>query len=79
MRERVRSGITAAKAKGKRFGRRPGYRPKSDRLAPEVVRMVEEGHSQRTIAKKLNLSKTTVNEIVKRHRQWATQPGLPIP
>ena len=30
--ERVRSGIAAAKARGQRFGRQPGQRPKSDRL-----------------------------------------------
>ena len=29
--ERVRSGIAAAKARGKRLGRQPGQRPKSDR------------------------------------------------
>ena len=38
LRERVRSGVAAAKARGQRFGRRPGYRP-SDRHAPEVVRL----------------------------------------
>ena len=31
--ERIRSGIAAAKARGKRLGRQPGQRPKSDRLA----------------------------------------------
>ncbi len=69
LRERVRSGIAAARARGQKFGRRPGFRPKSDRLAPEVMRMVGEGHSQRRIASELNLSKTTVNEIIKRHRE----------
>ena len=29
--ERIRSGIAAAKARGKRLGRQPGDRPKSDR------------------------------------------------
>jgi putative DNA-invertase from lambdoid prophage Rac len=74
LRERVRSGIAAAKVRGQTFGRKPGYRPKSDRLAPAAVRMIKEGHSQRKVAKELNLSKTTVNEIVKRHRQQAMQP-----
>ena len=32
--ERIRSGIAAAKARGKKLGRQPGQRPKSDRLAP---------------------------------------------
>jgi Resolvase, N terminal domain len=34
--ERIRSGIAAAKARGKRLGRQPGRRPKSDRLAPHT-------------------------------------------
>lgn len=68
LRERVRSGIAAAKARGQTFGRRAGYRP-SDRHAPEVIRLVqEESMSQRRIAEKLGISKTTVNEIVKRTR-----------
>jgi putative DNA-invertase from lambdoid prophage Rac len=37
LQERIRSGIAAAKARGKRLGRQPGQRPKSDRLAPKVL------------------------------------------
>ena len=66
--ERVRSGIAAAKARGKTFGRRPGHRPKADRLAPKVLRLVEEGWSYRDIAKEVRLSKNTVMSIVHRHR-----------
>ncbi len=71
VRERVRSGLAAAKAKGKKLGRRPGQTIKSDRLAPKVLQMVSEGHSYRQIARELHLSKTTVNEIVKRHKKYA--------
>ncbi len=71
MRERVRSGLAAAKAKGKKLGRRPGQRIKSDRLAPKVLQMVSQGYSYRRIARELHLSKTTVNEIVKRHKKYA--------
>ena len=67
--ERVRSGLAAAKARGKVLGRQPGQRPKSDRLTPQVIQMVEEKVPYRTIAHDLKLSKTTVTEIVKRHRQ----------
>jgi putative DNA-invertase from lambdoid prophage Rac len=75
LRERVRSGVAAAKARGQSFGRRPGYRP-SDRHAPEVIRLSEmEKLSQREIAKRLGLSKTTVNEILKRRRQQAAGSG----
>jgi DNA invertase Pin-like site-specific DNA recombinase len=66
--ERVCSGLAAAKAKGKKLGRKPGQRVKADKFAPKVLQMVSEGHSYRQIAQSLHLSKTTVNEIVKRHR-----------
>ncbi len=66
LRERVRSGIAAAKARGQTFGRAKGYRP-SDHRTPEVLRLAdEEGLSQRAIAARLGISKTTVNEILKR-------------
>lgn len=66
--ERVKSGLAAAKARGKILGRKPGYRPKSDRLAPKVLRLVEEGRSYRWIARDLGISKNTVSEIVKRSK-----------
>ncbi len=66
LRERVRSGIAAAKARGQTFGRAKGHRP-SERHAPEVLRLTdEEGLSQRAVAARLKISKTTVNEILKR-------------
>jgi putative DNA-invertase from lambdoid prophage Rac len=34
-----------------------------------VLQLVKSGYSYRKIAEKLNLSKTTVNDIVKHHRQ----------
>jgi DNA invertase Pin-like site-specific DNA recombinase len=68
IRERVKSGIAAAKARGKKIGRQPGQKIKSDRLAPKVVSLVNKGTSYRQIAKELGLSKTTVTEIMKRHR-----------
>jgi DNA invertase Pin-like site-specific DNA recombinase len=66
--ERVRSGLAAAKARGKRLGRQPGQRPKSDRLAPKVLALVAKGRSYRLIGRELGLSKNTVAEIVKRAR-----------
>ena len=71
VRERVRSGLAAAKAKGKKLGRKPGQRVKADKYAPKVLQMVAKGHSYRQIAQELHLSKTTVNDIVKRNRQRA--------
>ena len=69
--ERIRSGIAAAKARGKRLGRQPGQRPKSDRLAPQVLALVAKGRSYRLIGREVGLSKNTVAEIVKRRRATA--------
>ncbi|HET7883308.1 MAG TPA: recombinase family protein [Acetobacteraceae bacterium] len=71
--ERVRSGLAAAKARGKRLGRQPGQRPKSDRLAPKVLALVGKGRSYRLIGRELGLSKNTVADIVKRTRAAASR------
>ncbi|WP_254055636.1 recombinase family protein [Ruegeria sp. EL01] len=67
--ERVKSGLAAARARGKKLGRQPGQRPKSDKLAPKVVQAVAEGRSYRWIARDLGISKNTVLDIMKRHRE----------
>ena len=67
--ERVKSGLAAAKARGKKLGRQQGQRPKSDKLAPKVLQAVSEGRSYRWIARDLGISKNTVLDAVKRHRQ----------
>ncbi|MGB1216024.1 MAG: recombinase family protein [Pikeienuella sp.] len=69
--ERVKSGLAAARARGKKLGRQPGQRPKADKLAPKVIEAVEEGRSYRWIARDLGISKNTVTDIIKRHRQTA--------
>ncbi|MCB8835851.1 recombinase family protein [Aurantimonas sp. VKM B-3413] len=68
LRERVRSGLAAARARGRVLGRQTGQRPKSDRLAPRVLALVEAGRSYRLIGRELGLSKNTVAAIVQRHR-----------
>ena len=70
--ERIRSGIAAAKARGKRLGRQLGQRPKSDRLAPKVVALIAQGRSYRLVGREVWLSKNTVAAIVKRAR---TEPA----
>lgn len=75
--ERIRSGLALAKARGKRLGRQAGHRPKSDRLAPKVMALVNVDRSYRLIARELGLSKNTVAEIVKRSR--TTVSPTPIP
>jgi putative DNA-invertase from lambdoid prophage Rac len=71
--ERVRSGLAAARARGKRLGRQLGQRPKSDRLAPKVLALVGKGRSYRLIGRELGLSKNTVADIVKRTRVAASR------
>ena len=66
--ERVKSGLAAARARGKKLGRQPGQRPKSDKLAPKVLQAVQDGRSYRWIARDLGISKNTVLAIVKRNR-----------
>ena len=74
LRERVRSGLAAAKARGKVLGRKPGQRPKADRHAARVMTLVEQGLSYRLIARNLGLSKNTVMVIVRRHKDAGVPP-----
>jgi DNA invertase Pin-like site-specific DNA recombinase len=66
--ERVKSGLAAARARGKKLGRQPGQRPKSDKFAPTVLQAVAEGRSYRWIARDLGISKNTVLDIMKRQQ-----------
>jgi putative DNA-invertase from lambdoid prophage Rac len=68
LRERVKSGLAAARARGQILGRQVGFRPKSDKLAPKVRKMVEAGQSYRQIAGELKIDKSTVMAIVRRAR-----------
>jgi putative DNA-invertase from lambdoid prophage Rac len=67
--ERVRSGLAAAQAQGRRLGRQEGDRPKSDKLTPVVLRLVTAGESYRKIAAELSLSKNTVDSDAMFSRQ----------
>ncbi|MCB1314002.1 MAG: recombinase family protein [Sedimentitalea sp.] len=69
--ERVKSGLAAARARGKKLGRQPGQRPTADRVAEQVIAAVAEGRSYRWIARDLAISKNTVLEIMKRYRKSA--------
>jgi len=67
LRERVKSGLAAAKARGKRLGRAEGQRP-SDRHATKVLRLLAAGRSYRSVARELDLSKNTVAAIAQRSK-----------
>ena len=69
LRERVKSGLAAARARGRKLGRQLGQRPKSNRLALKALEAIEAGKSYRWIARDLGISKNTVTDIVKRNRK----------
>ena len=65
IRERVKSGLQAAKARGVVLGRKEGQRP-SDKKAKKALDLHREGLSYRLIGRNVGLSKNTVMEIVRR-------------
>ena len=64
IRERVKSGLSAAKARGM-LGRQVGRRP-SDKKAKKVLQLHGEGLSYRLIGRNVGLSKNTVMDIIRR-------------
>jgi putative DNA-invertase from lambdoid prophage Rac len=66
LRERVRSGIAAAKVRGVRFGRQLGQRVKADKVQAQVLDLVRLKQPYRSIARELGISKNTVQDIVNR-------------
>lgn len=70
LRDRVCSGLAAARAKGRIGGRRLGDRP-SDKHADQVMALLNDGVSVRKTAKQLGISATTVQAIKAR----ATAPA----
>lgn len=65
--ERVKSGLAAAKARGKQLGRQAGDTYKQDKYERRVMTLRSEGKSYRAIAEVLKLDKNTVMSIVKRN------------
>lgn len=64
IKERVVSGLAAAKARGKKLGRPTGSRV-TENHGKEVMKLVNGGYNYRRIADKLGISKNTVTRIVK--------------
>ena len=65
IRERVKSGLAAAKARGVVLGRQEGQRP-SDKKAKKVLQLHGDGLSYRLIGRNVGLSKNTVMDIIRR-------------
>ena len=65
IKERVKSGLAAAKARGVVLGRQVGQRP-SDKKSAKVRKLHDDGLSYRLIARNVGLSKNTMMEIVRR-------------
>src|SRR5262245_11829843 len=66
IRDRVKSGLAAARARHVKLGRQVGQRP-SDKKAKRVLGMHADGLSYRLIARNVGLSKNTVMDIVRRN------------
>lgn len=66
IRDRVKSGLENAKARGKKLGRAHGDNYKTARHEQKVMKLHEEGLSYRQIAKEVKISFASVRNIVKR-------------
>ena len=67
LRERVKSGLSAAKAKGVKLGRQVGQNP-SDKYSTAVLKHLSQGRSYRWISHEMQISKTTVAAIAHRSK-----------
>jgi DNA invertase Pin-like site-specific DNA recombinase len=65
IRERVKSGLAAAKARGVALGRQVGQRP-SDKKAKKVLQLHADGLSYHLIGRNVGLSKNIVMDIIRR-------------
>ena len=74
LRERVRSGMAAAKVRGVTFGRQKGFAPTQRRKGAVILSMKNEGKSIRTIADELHISTGTVQKVLKRGKALITPP-----
>jgi len=59
IRERVKSGLQAAKVQGKKLGRKHGDTFKQNKHEQQVMKLRSENHSYRAIAEKVGIDKDT--------------------
>lgn len=67
--ERVKSGLAAARARGRKLGRQVAMRPKSDKPHPKVIEVIDAGRSCRWVVRDLGISKNAFTRIVRRRRE----------
>ena len=72
LRERVKSGLAAARDRGVLLGRQKGQRPVADKHERKILEMRRAGQSYRAIAEKLRIDKNTVWQVLKRAGAEAT-------
>lgn len=65
--ERTRSGLAAARARGKKLGRQAGDSPVQDRYRDEIKSLRDSGVTIREIAHRMRISTTTVQRVLKAH------------
>lgn len=70
LRERVKSGLATARARGVKLGRQEGQNP-SDKYANTVLKHIADGRSYRWIAHEMQISTTTIQAIVRRNKKSA--------
>jgi len=68
IKERVISGLASARARGVKLGRQKGDFFKSDKIALNVLNLINRGVPYRTIANDLKINKSTVSNIVRRFK-----------
>ncbi len=68
--ERTKSGLATARSNGKKLGRQAGQNP-SDKYAKAVLKHVADGRTYRWISHEMQINKSTVTAIVKRHGKMA--------
>jgi DNA invertase Pin-like site-specific DNA recombinase len=75
--ERTKSGLASARAKGKKLGRQKGQNP-SDKYAKAVLKHVADGRTYRWISHEMQINKTTVTAIVRRHSSTYSDAVLQV-
>jgi DNA invertase Pin-like site-specific DNA recombinase len=74
IRERVKSGLAAARSRGVALGRQVGQRP-SDKKAKKVLQLHSDGLSYRLIGRNVGLS-NTVMDIIRREESRSEPSGM---